>query len=200
MQEIFQELQKVKQASKHMALLSHSLRNDLITELGKALLEHKTEILSENQKDLDQMDPKDPLYDRLLLNEKRILSMVQSCNDLVMIQDPLKKFEAEAPLHTQDGLTINKASVPLGVIGCIYESRPNVTIDLIIMSIKSGNAVVLRGGTQAQYSNTFLVKIAKQVLQKNALDEHAIYQFPSPREDLEILFGAIGLVDVMIPR
>ncbi|NUJ97906.1 glutamate-5-semialdehyde dehydrogenase [Candidatus Gracilibacteria bacterium] len=200
MENILQDLQKTKISSEKFKNTSFEMRNKLIKEIGDNIKKNKDLIIAENKKDLKKMTEDNPMRDRLLLDEKRINSMSEACYDLVDIEDPLLKYKDEKIIETKDGLKIKKIGVPIGVVACIYEARPNVTIDIVIMAIKSGNGTVLRGGNQALFSNKILVKIIDDVLEKNNFDKSLIYNFPLEREKLNILYTSVGLVDVIIPR
>lgn len=200
MQKILQNLQKTKLASGIIANLSFEMRNKLISDIKDAILKNSKEIIAENKKDLKKINNSNPMYDRLFLSENRIMWLIKWCNDLINIKDPLDKFDNENEIFTKDWINIKKIGVPLWVIACIYEARPNVTIDLIIMSIKSWNSIILRWWSQAYYSNNILVKIVKEVLLNNNIDENIIYNYPIERKNLKTLYHAIWLVDVIIPR
>lgn len=159
------ELTHLRGIARDFSQTSHKERNDLIIDIAESLLEHKNQILEANQHDLRKMDKNDPLYDRVALSEKRIDGMAEACKELTLITDPLsdtyiQKFTTEAPIHL-----ISKP-VPLGVVACIYEARPNVTVDLAILCIKSGNVCVLKGGSQASETNAYLRNLIQNVFEK----------------------------------
>lgn len=195
-----EDIQATKYVSKDMNIISFQKRNDIITTLWKQLWLCIDRIKEENTKDLLMMDICDPMYDRLLLTDARILSMIQWCKILASMDDPLKKYDMEKGFITKEWLHIQKIGVPLWVVACIYESRPNVTIDIVTMCIKSGNAVILRGWKEARHTNKILVDIAKDVLQRYNLDERVICNFPLDRKYLKYLYNAVWLIDVIIPR
>lgn len=137
------ELTHLRGIARDFSLATHDERNNLITSIAESLLINKTEILKANSSDLEKMDKNDPLYDRVALSEKRIEDMSTACHELTIIEDPLsdkyiQKFDTESPIEL-----ISKP-VPFGVVACIYEARPNVTVDLAILCIKSGNVCVLK--------------------------------------------------------
>lgn len=200
MENIIENLQKIKQASKYISNLSIENRNKIIYDIWKAIIKNKDIIKEENLKDLIKLDKENPMYDRLLLTDTRIESMSKWCYELIDITDPLDKFKSEEHIVTKDSITIKKVWVPLWVVACIYESRPNVTIDLIIMCIKSWNAVILRWWKEALNSNKILIQIVKYVLKQNQIDENIIYNYPISREELNIMFEATDYIDVIIPR
>lgn len=200
MENIIKKLQKVKIAAKTINNLSIEKRNILINDLGVTISKYIDLIKIENKKDLKIMDIYNPMYDRLLLNDNRIYSIIKWCNELLKIEDPLNKYDKENEINTKEWLKIKKIWVPLGVVACIYESRPNVTIDIITMCIKSWNAVILKGWKEAKNTNSVLIKIAKEVLKKHNIDENIILNFSTNREDINYLYKAVWLVDVIIPR
>ncbi|MDD3302659.1 MAG: glutamate-5-semialdehyde dehydrogenase [Candidatus Gracilibacteria bacterium] len=197
---ITKNIENIKNASFSINNLSIKKRNTIIKEIGNSLIINKDLILKENKKDLKKIDKNCHNYDRLLLTEERIKSISESCTNLCKIKDPLNKFNKEKTIKTNDDLIIKKIGIPLGVIACIYEARPNVTIDLIVMSIKSGNAIILKGGKEAKNTNKILVNLVKKVLEKNKIDTDIIYNFPLNRQYLKYLYNGIGLIDVIIPR
>ncbi len=200
MQTTLENLQRVKIASKTLTNLSFEKRNKIITDIWKNIIQNRELIKKENQKDLNKMDKNNSMYDRLFLDDSRIVWMANWCEELVKINDPEDKYSNEKIIKTDDWLTIKKVWIPLWVVACIYEARPNVTIDLIIMCIKSWNAIILRWWKEAENSNKFLVNLVKKVLNDNNLDENLVYNYPLVREELYTLYNAVWLVDVIIPR
>ena len=197
---ILEQLQKTKIISNDFNNISHKKRNKVIKEIWDSIIKNINIIKYENKKDLEKMDINDFMYDRLLLTEQRIKAMSNSCYELIKILDPLSKFDNEKSLITGDWLTIKKVWVALWVVACIYEARPNVTIDVAIMCIKSWNWIILRWWTAAKYSNNILVKLIKEVLKNNEINSDLIYNYPLDRKDLNILYNAVWLIDVIIPR
>ncbi len=202
---IQEKLQEVKNASFELVGISLEKRNKIISDIWIKLLKNKQKIIFENKKDLEKLDKKDILRDRLLLNKKRIEAMANWCKKLVKIADPLEKYGSRDVLakhlyKNENWLKIKKQAISLWVVACIYEARPNVTIDIAIMCIKSWNAMVLKWWTKASFSNNILVEIIKDVLKENNISQKIIYNFPLEREKLEILYKATWLVDVIIPR
>lgn len=181
-----------------MSSLSVAKRNQVLFNLANNLRSACHQIIQENHKDLALMPVEDPRYDRLLLSEERINSIandVELVASLPHISDVILEEK-----HMPNGLRIQKISVPLGVVAVIYESRPNVTIDVFSLCFKTGNACVLKGGKEAHYSNLFLVSLIKKSLQQHGVDDQAICLLPSNREAVNTLLHAVGLVDVCIPR
>lgn len=197
---IIKKLEEVKNASQTLFGISIEKRNKIILDIAEKLLENKDKIISENKKDLEKMEDNNTMIDRLLLDYSRIESMANWCKKLEKIKDPLDKYNLEKDIVAEKWIKIKKQAIALWVVSCIYEARPNVTIDIFNMCIKSGNAVVLRWWSQAEKSNNILIKIIKEVLIENKVDEKIIYNFPGDRKKLDILYNATDLVDVIIPR
>jgi len=196
--EIIAQLKKVKAASYHLALLDDHQRQALLSALAKKLRENSELILQENAKDLALMAKENPLYDRLLLTAERLHAIANDVETVSALLSPLGKIREQKKL--QNGLQLEKISVPLGVIAVIFESRPNVTIDVFTLCFKAGNACVLKGSKDAHYSNTLFVNLIKQVLQEFNIDENSVYLLPAAREATQQLLNATGLIDVCIPR
>lgn len=192
---LFQETQKTTRA---LASLSTVQVQNVLDELIHQLQENIPAILSANAEDLAKMDSSDPRYDRLLLSEARIAGIMEEIQQVKALPNPLGKLLEEQTLA--NGLHLQKKTVPLGVLGIIYESRPNVTIDVFTLAIKSGNALVLKGGSDAHASNTVLVQLIRQALEKNGLPKEAICLLPADRTATHALLQALGYVDVIIPR
>ncbi len=185
-------------ASRKLAQLSAEKINQLLLRLADAAEASAAEILKENQKDLDLMDPKDPKYDRLQLTKPRIEAIASDIRNVAALPSPLGRILSQEELP--NGLKIKKISVPFGVIGIIYEARPNVTFDVFSLCIKSGNAVVLKGGSDADHSNRAIVSVVKSVLNTAGIDENALILLPPDREATTALLHARGYVDLIIPR
>ncbi len=198
MEEIVKQIQKTKKASRELNSLNEHDRVSLLLSLAQALKENIEIILEENKKDLALMSIDDPKYDRLLLSKDSILSIAQEV-ELVSSQANVLDKCLEKKTR-QDGLHLKKVSVPLGVVGVIYESRPNVTIDVFALCFKSGNACILKGGKEAFYSNQVLAGIITQVLIKHKINQDIFYLMPATREATQVLLNAVNLVDVCIPR
>lgn len=197
---ILEKLQKTKLIAEWFKNISIEKRNKIIKEIWDSILKNKNIIQIENKKDLENLSQNDPMYDRLLLNDSWIISMSKSCYDLVKIDDPLLKYSNDKALKTNESITIKKVGIPIWVVACIYESRPNVTVDIAIMCIKSSNWVILKWWKIAKNSNLILIKIIEDVLINNDINLDLIYNFPLDRKYLDVLYNAIWLVDVIIPR
>ncbi len=188
----------VANASRKLALAEQSTINQLLKDLAEAAIANTEVILKENQKDLVRMSESDPKYDRLKLTEQRIKDIAKDLVNVSQLPSPLGRILDER--KHQNGMELTKISVPLGVVGIIYEARPNVTFDVFSLCIKSGNACVLKGGSDAEFSNIAIVKIIKEVIQKYDLDEHILALLPAEREATTELLNAVGYVDIIIPR
>jgi glutamate-5-semialdehyde dehydrogenase len=185
-------------ASYNLAKISEEKINSIVQDIAREAINQYQAILDANAKDLAKLDIKDPKYDRLLLNKERIENIANELNNVSNLKSPLNVILEERVLP--NGLLLQKKSCPLGVIGIIYEARPNVTFDCTALSIKSGNAVILKGGSDAMYSNMAIVEIIKHVLKTHQVDENIVTLLPSDRSTTEELLNAVGYVDVLIPR
>lgn len=193
-----QLLQQAAQTVIALQRCSESLVQDILNDTASALLEHMADILEANREDLSRMDISNPKYDRLKLTESRIESIAQDMRNVSTLPSPLGKTYSET--IRPNGMTIRKISVPFGVIGVIYEARPNVTCDVFSLCLKSGNVCVLKGGSDADCSNRALVRIIHQVLEKYQLNPALCTLLPPDREATAELLNAVGLVDLVIPR
>ncbi len=155
-------------------------------------------ILAENQKDLTAMDKANPMYDRLLLSAERIKGIATDIKKVASLPSPLNRLLEERTLP--NALKLTKISVPFGVIGIIYEARPNVSFDVFSLCFKSGNVCVLKGGTDAYHSNLAIVTLIKNVLKQFEIDENVIHLLPAGREATAELLNAVDFVDLIIPR
>jgi glutamate-5-semialdehyde dehydrogenase len=186
------------QASRSLNLIEIKLIDRVLSALADAAEANATQILAANAKDLAAMDKTNPMYDRLLLTEERIAGIAADIRNVASLPSPLgrKLMETTRP----NGMTIEKVSVPFGVVGVIYEARPNVSFDVFSLCLKSGNACVLKGGSDAYNSNEAIVKVIREVLSNAGLDENIVTLLPAGREAAVELMNAVGYVDVIIPR
>lgn len=192
------QLQAARKAKQVMLKLGLEQKKTVLAGIAEALRRHVEEIIVENRRDLERMNPLDPKYDRLLLDESRIESLAKSVLDVSELADPTGQVLSSR--EVANGLKIEKKSVPLGVVGVIYESRPNVTIDVASLCIQSGNVCLLRGGSDAWHTNSFLVRLIQDVLIQQHLDEHIVQLLPTDRELVTELLEATAFVDIIIPR
>jgi glutamate-5-semialdehyde dehydrogenase len=190
--------QDAVRASRSLNLINDEIINQVLISLADEAIAQTKTILVENTKDLVAMDTSNPMYDRLLLSKERIEAIAADIRNVASLPSPLGKLlmETERP----NGMKITKISVPFGVVGIIYEARPNVSFDVFALCLKSGNACVLKGGTDAHHSNTAIVKVIQSVLKKFNLDKDIVTLLPAGREATSELMTAVGFVDVIIPR
>lgn len=189
-------LTRVQQAAPKVARLSRAEKDEALLAMASRIAENEPRILEANRADLAAADLSQSGWDRLLLNERRIADMVDGIRAVVDLADPVGEVVAE--WSRPNGLRIRKVRVPLGVVGVIYESRPNVTVDAAVLAFKAGNAVVLRGGREAANTNELLVELLNQAVH---VPSGAIELLDSrTRESVDALIRGRGLVDVLIPR
>jgi glutamate-5-semialdehyde dehydrogenase len=189
---------QVLKASRSLNLISVETINKVLNEVADEAEANIDLILVENAKDLARMDVADPKFDRLKLTADRIKGIASDMRNVASLQSPVGRLLMESV--RPNGLKISKVSVPFGVIGIIYEARPNVTFDVFSLCLKSGNACILKGGSDAIDSNTILVKVIREVLQKFNIDENVLTLLPAGREETAQLMNAHGYVDLIIPR
>lgn len=169
-----------------------------LKDLARVVEEERTAILKANAKDMAAGDPADPKKDRLLLTEERLKNIAGSIRAISRLPDPTAQVLEKRTL--QNGLELEKISVPLGVVGAIYESRPNVTFDIASLCLRSRNAALLKGSSEADHTNRAAIKIIHKVLADNNLPPACVTLLPAQRETVQELFGAVRYVDVIIPR
>lgn len=198
METIENQLISAKKARYSIASLSDAGKQEVLLRLAALIAGKSTEIIAENLKDLQKMPDTDPKKDRLLLNEARILALVQGLKDVAALPDPTHQVISERTM--ENGLFIQKKTVAIGVVGVIYESRPNVTIDVASLCIRSGNVCLLRGGQDAYHTNLFLVSLIQQVLKESGLDPNVVQQLPADRKYILDILQAEKYIDVIIPR
>jgi len=198
-QNFLKQLVKTKKAGVVLAIASTRLRNAALAEIIKQLRQGQNEILAANKKDLGKIARENPLRDRLLLTKERIESMINDIQTVIKMPDPLNNILEEKVM--KNGLIIKKVAAPFGVVGVIYESRPNVTVDVIVLNLKAGNAVVLKGGEEAYFSNKILVELAQKAFCKIGLPQEIVLSVnPNDRELVGFLLKQRGLIDLIIPR
>lgn len=198
MNDIENNLRLIKSSSSQIARLDDETRRKILNSLAEELLLQQELILQANALDLASMSQDDPRYDRLQLTPSRIAGLAHDVQKVAQLPSPLNKIILAKTLP--NGLQLQKVSVPLGVVAVIYESRPNVTLDVFSLCFKSGNVCVLKGGKEAFYTNVKLVEIIHKVLEPHEIANAAVYLLPPLREATSILLHAVGLVDVCIPR
>lgn len=187
-----------KEASYSLALLPDERKNEILNILADRIIVEKDSLLQANAKDLERMDRENPLYDRLLLTEKRLEDIAADMRHVALLPSPLNKVTNERTL--QNGLYIRRISVPFGVIGVIYEARPNVSFDVFSLCFKSGNACVLKGGHDAENSNVEIVSLIKKVLSESGVNTDVVNLLPATHEATAEMLNAVGYIDLCIPR
>ncbi|MGM9779493.1 MAG: aldehyde dehydrogenase family protein, partial [Prevotella sp.] len=191
-------LKKTKAASRLLATIPDAKRNEVLLAVADAIIANKERILKANAEDLAKMDPKNPLYDRLQLTDKRLEDIASDMRNVSKLPSPLGRILKETTLP--NGLRLKRVSVPFGVIGMIYEARPNVTFDVFSLCFKSGNACVLKGGKDADCSNRAEVEIIHEILEKNGINPDVVNLLEATHEATAEMLNAVGYIDVCIPR
>lgn len=185
-------------ASRKLNSLTKEKVNLVLQDIASLLLDHTEQILEANRADLQKMPETDPKYDRLKLSKGRLEGMAQEVLNVVALESPLAEMISETILP--NGLELKKIRVPLGVIGVIYEARPNVTLDVFALCFKTGNVAILKGGSDAESSNKAIMSVIQQVLSAHAIDINVAVLLPAERAATAALLNARGFVDVLIPR
>lgn len=190
--------EQAKKAGRSLAALDEKEINCILNDTADEIEKQTDRILAENAKDLERMDKENPMYDRLKLTEGRIEGIAGDMRNVAKLASPLGRTLMEMTLP--NGLKLKKVSVPFGVIGIVYEARPNVTFDVFSLCLKSGSACVLKGGKDADCSNREAVALIKEVLRRHNVDEHTIELLPATHEATAEMLHANGYIDVVIPR
>ena len=206
--ELKETFERVKRASKSLALITDDQRNEILQAVADAIIDNKERILEANAKDLAKMDRQNPLYDRLQLTESRLEGIASDMRNVATLPSPLGHVTKQKTLP--NGLRLCRVSVPFGVIGMIYEARPNVTFDVFSLCFKSGNACVLKGGKDADESNRAEVALIHEVIERYAtshlspLTSHLLKDvvalLPATHEATGEMLNAVGYIDLCIPR
>ena len=190
--------EQVKRASKSLALLSDEQRNEILNAVADAIVANQSRILDANSQDLAKMSKDNPLYDRLQLTESRLEGIASDMRNVATLPSPLGHITKQKTLP--NGLRLCRVSVPFGVIGMIYEARPNVTFDVFSLCFKSGNACVLKGGKDADCSNREEVALIHEILEKYGVSKDVVALLPATHEATGEMLNAVGYVDLCIPR
>lgn len=185
-------------ASRHMHSISEKQQQLVFHALADSLLLNTDKVLEANKRDLERMSIDDPKYDRLQLTLQRLENIASDIRNVAALKCPVGKIISNDKLP--NGLSLTKVRVPLGVIGVIYEARPNVTLDVFSLCFRTGNVAVLKGGSDAEFSNIVLIELIHEVLKRNNLDTNIAVLLPAEREATASLLNAQGFVDVIIPR
>ncbi|MCI7256785.1 MAG: glutamate-5-semialdehyde dehydrogenase [Prevotella sp.] len=193
-----QLFENTKAASRTLAAISDDRRNEILLAVATAIISQKERILSANSRDLARMEPSNPLYDRLQLTSSRLDGIASDMRNVASLPSPLGRVLRETVLP--NGLRLKRVSVPFGVIGMIYEARPNVTFDVFSLCFKSGNACVLKGGKDADESNREEVALIHEILQQYGVSPDVVTLLPATHDATAAMLNAVGYVDVCIPR
>lgn len=196
--ELKETFQKVKAASKTLGLLTDEQRNEILQAVADAIIAETPALLKANAEDLAKMDKANPLYDRLQLTEQRLQDIASDMRHVSTLPSPLGRVLKDKTL--ENGLHLQRVAVPFGVIGMIYEARPNVTYDVFSLCFKSGNACVLKGGKDADASNSAGVELIHRVLIKYGVDLNVCTLLPATHEATGEMLNAVGYIDLCIPR
>ncbi len=188
-------LKSIKKFSRELVMASDQMIVDALLSLAGSLEENTDLILAENAKDLEKISSDDPTRDRVMLNEDRIKELAKGVRTIAGYPSPIDIILEERVL--ENGLELKKVSTPLGVVGVVFEARPNIVVDIFTLCLKSKNACVLKGGSKSEHSNAILVKIIKEAVGSLA---DAVVLLPNDREILAEFFKADKYVDVLIPR
>lgn len=189
---------KVKTASKELAIISDKKRNDILNRTADAVMANEKELLEANVRDLARMDRSNPLYDRLQLTHERLEGIASDMRHVAALPSPLGHTLKESTLG--NGLRLRRVSVPFGVIGMVYEARPNVSFDVFSLCFKSGNACVLKGGKDADNSNKAIVALIHDILKANGINPSVVELLPATHEATGAMLNAVGYIDLCIPR
>jgi glutamate-5-semialdehyde dehydrogenase len=196
--ELKETFQKVKAASKTLGLLTDEQRNEVLQAVADAIIAETPALLKANAEDLAKMDKANPLYDRLQLTEQRLHDIAADMRHVSTLPSPLGRILKENTLD--NGLHLQRIAVPFGVIGMIYEARPNVTFDVFSLCFKSGNACVLKGGKDANCSNTASIELIHRVLIKYGIAPAVATLLPATHKATGEMLNAVGYIDLCIPR
>ena len=196
--ELTDTFKKVKEASKTLATISDEERNNILLAVADSIEVNIPQIIADNAIDLARMDKDDPMYDRLQLTEKRLHDIAADMRHVSTLPSPLGRILKEKTLD--NGLHLRRISVPFGVIGMIYEARPNVTFDVFSLCFKSGNACILKGGKDANESNKAAIKVIHEVLKKFNINTDIVELLPATHEATAEMLTAVGYIDLCIPR
>src|SRR5574344_2306056 len=196
--ELKETFQKVKAASKTLGLLTDEQRNEILQAVADAIIAETPALLAANAEDLAKMDKANPLYDRLQLTEQRLQDIASDMRHVSTLPSPLGRVLKDKTL--ENGLHLQRVAVPFGVIGMIYEARPNVTYDVFSLCFKSGNACVLKGGRDANASNSAGVELIHRVLITFGIDPNVVTLLPATHEATGEMLNAVGYIDLCIPR
>jgi glutamate-5-semialdehyde dehydrogenase len=195
---IQESLHQTQRASRTIAGLADETIRHILHDIADLAEQETAFILAENARDLLRMPESDPRYDRLKLTAERVNAIAGDMRSVAALPSPLGRVLDKKILP--NGLNLEKISVPMGVIGVVFEARPNVTFDVFTLCLKAGSAAALKGGSDAEFSNKAIISIIHRVLEKHGITPFAAYLLPAERESTSVILNAVGLVDVIIPR
>ncbi len=190
--------ERARRASQELALLDEAMLNRVLLRVAEETVRRSGEILAANEHDLAQMEPSNPMRDRLLLTPQRIEAIAEDIRNVAALPSPVGEVLSQTT--RPNGMIISKVRVPFGIVGVIYEARPNVSFDVFALCFKSSNACLLKGGSDARHSNEAIVGLLRDVIAAEGLNPDVVTLLPAEREATEELLNAVGLVDVVIPR
>ncbi len=196
--ELEETFKQAKAAGKGLALIPDDSRDDILRAVSEEIVKQTPVLLKANSEDLALMDPTNPLYDRLRLTEERLADIAYDMRQVSLLPSPLGRVLSDKTLS--NGLHLRKVSVPFGVIGMIYEARPNVTYDVFSLCFKTGNACVLKGGKDADHSNRAAVSLIHDVLRRYKVSPEVVTLLPATHEATAEMLTAVGYIDLCIPR
>lgn len=188
----------VKEASQRLPLIADDKRNEVLLAVADAIVDRQADLLAANRIDLERMEQQNPLYDRLLLTSKRLNDIANDMRHVATLPSPLGRTLKEKTLP--NGLHLRRVSVPFGVIGMVFEARPNVAFDVFSLCFKSGNACVLKGGHDADESCKAEVALIHDVLRQHGVSPNVVELLPSSHEATAQMLSAVGYIDLCIPR
>jgi len=198
MESINEIFENVKSASRSLNSFKDEQINNMLVDLAERAVAKTNSILEANEDDLKKMPEDDPKYDRLKLTRQRIKNIADDIVNVSNLPSPLGKILMKKTL--ENGMKLSKVSVPLGVIGIIYEARPNVTFDVFSLTIKSGNACILKGGSDADNTNKAIMEVIHEVLAEHGFSESVVSLLPSNRQAAIDMMEAVDYLDMIIPR
>lgn len=196
--ELLYTFQCVKDASLSLALISDDKKNEILNKVADAIIANSETLLEANAKDLAKMEKSNPLYDRLQLTLSRLEGIASDMRHVAQLPSPLGHITKEHTL--ENGLRLRRISVPFGVIGMIYEARPNVSFDVFSLCFKSGNACILKGGKDADESNKAIVALIHNILKEEGVNPDIVALLPATHEATGEMLNAVGYIDLCIPR
>ena len=189
---------KVRTASRHLTSIHDSEINNILNDVAQAIIDNTPALLAANELDLARMDKANPMYDRLQLTASRLQGIASDMRSVSLLPSPLGRVLKHQVLP--NGLELKRVSVSFGVIGVVYEARPNVTFDVFALCLKAGSACVLKGGKDADDSNRKAVALIKDILRRHGVDEHTVELLPATHEATAEMLHANGYIDLVIPR